>query len=264
MTADHAPFDELAVGWALHALEPEDESFFAAHLAGCARCAATVAETSEVMAAMATDLPQPEPSEGLRHRIRAAVEQTEQVPARAAEPAAPADRPVREAPEPKRTEEQAPRWRRSLPRVLVAAGLAAIVGLGLWTVVLTNDRQDLQTTLAEQNAFMDQLLSDGQTMVAPLSHDGQMVAMVVARDDAVGVVPAALPANDAETSTYVLWGLGEGAPDALGTFNVERSQMKLQTVGSEPTGLDGFTGYGISLEPGHQAPPIPTEIVAQG
>ena len=88
--------------------------------------------------------------------------------------------------------------------------------------------------------------------------------MVVAHDDQMGVVPAALPANDAETSTYVLWGLGEGGPDALGTFDVERSQMKLQTVGSEPTGRDGYTGYGISLEPGHQAPPGPTEIVAQG
>ena len=186
MTADHDPFDELAVGWALHALEPEDESSFAAHLSGCARCAATVAETSEVMAAMATDLPQPEPSEGLRHRIRAAVEHTEQVPPRAAEPDTPAVRPSRDAPEPRRADEQPPRWRRTLPRVLVAAGLAAIVGLGLWTVVLTNDRQDLQTTVAEQSAFMDQLLSDGQTMVAPLSHDGEMVAMVVAHDDQMG------------------------------------------------------------------------------
>ena len=184
MTADHDPFDELAVGWALHALEPEDESFFAAHLSGCARCAATVAETSEVMAAMATDLPQPEPSEGLRHRIRAAVEQTEQVPPRAAEPATPAARPSPRRP-------RAAAHRRSSPRAgggpcpacSVAAGLAAIVGLGLWNVVLTNDRQDLQTTVAEQSAFMDQLLSDGQTMVAPLSHDGEMVAMVVARDD---------------------------------------------------------------------------------
>jgi anti-sigma-K factor RskA len=264
MTADHAHFDELAVGWALHALEPEDESFFAMHLSGCARCAATVAETSEVMAAMATDLPQAEPSEGLRHRIRAAVEQTEQEPAPAVEPVAPAVRPVRHTPEPPRADEQPPRWRRTLPRVLVAAALAAIVGLGLWNVVITRARQDLQATVAEQSAFLDQLLSDGEATVAPLSHDGEMVAMVVARDDQVGVVPAALAANDAETSTYVLWGMGEGPPDALGTFDVERSQMKLQTVGSEPTGPDGYTGYGISLEPGRHAPSSPTEIVAQG
>jgi hypothetical protein len=264
MTADHAHYDELAVGWALRALEPEDESAFAVHLSGCARCAATVAETSEVMAAMATDLPSAEPSEGLRHRIRAAVEQTEQLPDRAAGPAAPAARPVRGAPEPRGTDERPSPWRRTAPRVLVAAGLAAIVGLGVWTVVLNDDRQALQTTVAEQSALMDQLLSDGQTTVAPLSHRGEMVAMVVARDDTVGVVPAALPPNDAETSTYVLWGMGDGLPESLGTFNVERSQLKLQTVGSEPTGLDGFTGYGISLEPGHQAPPTPTEIVAQG
>ena len=54
---EHEAFDELAVGWALHALEPEDEAAFTAHLAGCRQCAQTVAETAEVMAALATDLP---------------------------------------------------------------------------------------------------------------------------------------------------------------------------------------------------------------
>jgi hypothetical protein len=39
MSADHQRYDELAVGWALHALEPEDEAAFARHLSGCARCA---------------------------------------------------------------------------------------------------------------------------------------------------------------------------------------------------------------------------------
>jgi negative regulator of sigma E activity len=264
MTADHGQFDELAVGWALHALEPEDESSFAVHLPGCARCAATVAETSEVMAAMATDLPQPEPSEGLLHRIRAAVEQTEQLPEPAAVPVVPAVRPIRAAPEPRRIVEQRSRWRSALPRTLVAAALAAIVGLGIWDVVLTNDRQDLQSTVAEQSAFMDSLFSDGEATVAPMTHRGDMVAMMVARDGEVGVVPAALSANDAQNSTYVLWGLGEGGPTSLGTFDVARPQLKLQTVGSGQTDLSGFSGYGISLEPGRQAPPSPTEIVAQG
>mgnify|MGYP000215097741 CR=1 FL=1 len=79
-TPDHDMFDELAVGWALHALEPEDEAVFAVHLPGCTRCAATVAETTEVMGAMARDLPVAEPSEQLRTRLRAAVETSEQVP----------------------------------------------------------------------------------------------------------------------------------------------------------------------------------------
>jgi hypothetical protein len=264
MTADHTSFDELAVGWALRALEPEDESLFAAHLSGCARCAATVAETTELMAAMATDLPQPEPSEGLRHRIHAAVEQTEQLPGPAAAPEAPVVRPIRSAPAPRRAVEHRSGWKGALPRTLVAAGLAAIVGLGIWDVVLTNDREDLQTTVAEQSAFMDSLFSDGEATVAPMKHRGDMIAMMVARDGEVGVVPAALEANDAQNSTYVLWGLGVGGPTALATFDVDRPQLKVQTVSSAETDLSGFSGYGISLEPGRQAPPGPTEIVAQG
>ena len=264
MTADHAGFDELAVGWAMHALEPEDESFFLAHLAGCARCAATVAETSEVMAAMASDLPQPEPSEGLRNRIRAAVEETEQVAAPAPVPPARPVRPVAADPEPRRVVEQPSRWRRAIPVGLVAAAVAAIVGLGVWNVVLTSDRQELQSTVAEQSAFMDSLFADGEATVAPMTHRGDMVAMMVARDGEMGIVPAALSANDAQNSTYVLWGLGEGAPTALATFDVERPQLKVQTVGSGQTDLSGYSGFGISLESGRQPPPSPTEIVAQG
>lgn len=50
---DHLVFDELAVGWALHALNQEDEATFAGHLFGCERCARTVTEASSVMKAMA-------------------------------------------------------------------------------------------------------------------------------------------------------------------------------------------------------------------
>ena len=88
----HEAFDELAVGWALHALEPEDEHVFTAHLAGCARCARTVAETTDVMSAMATDLPVAEPSDSLRERLRAAVEETPRE-IRPTPPPAPAARP---------------------------------------------------------------------------------------------------------------------------------------------------------------------------
>ncbi len=95
---DHETFDELAVGWALHALEPEDEAVFGPHLARCPRCARTVAETSEVMAALATDLPPAEPSDRLRDRLRDAVERTEQLPPPAGAGPAPAALPGRAVP----------------------------------------------------------------------------------------------------------------------------------------------------------------------
>ncbi|TFV87602.1 anti-sigma factor [Blastococcus sp. CT_GayMR16] len=264
MNADHARYDELAVGWALHALEPEDESSFTAHLSGCERCARTVAETEEVMGAMATDLPQPEPSEGLRHRIRAAVEQTEQVPEPAAPSVAPVVRPIAIAPEPRREVDHRSRWRRALPAGLVAAGIAAILAMGLWNVVLTSDRQELQATVAEQSAVMNGLLAPGQATIAPLEHDGLSVATVVARGDEVQVLTHGLSVNDADSTSYVLWGMGGQTAQPLGTFDVTSAQMALTTVGSGLTGFDQFATYGISLEPGQEAPSLPTEVVATG
>jgi hypothetical protein len=261
---EHAPFDELAVGWALHALEPEDEALFVAHLADCERCAVTVSETRDVMAAMATDLPQPEPSEGLLDRIRAAVEETEQLPVPAVAPAVATVQPVRVAPGPRSVAEPRSGWRRALPGGLVAAAVAAILGLGLWNVVLTSDREELQATVAEQSAVMNGLLAPGRATIAPLEEDGKAVATVVARGDEVDVITHGLSVNDARSTTYVLWWMRGETAQPLGTFDVTSSQMAMKTVGSGVTGFDQNGTYGISLEPGRKAPSLPTEVVATG
>jgi hypothetical protein len=224
---------------------------------------------------MATDLPQSEPSEGLRNRIRAAVEQTEQLPGPPAGPderveppipVAPVVRPIASSPpEPRPTAEPRSRWRRAVPLGLVAAGVAAIVGLGIWNVVLTSDRNELQATVAEQSQMVNGLLVPGQATIAPLEEsDGRSVATVVARGDEVEVITHGLPVNDAGSTTYVLWGMGGETAQPLGTFDVTGSQMEMQTVGSGLTGFDQFAAYGVSLEPGQEAPSLPTEVVATG
>jgi hypothetical protein len=267
--ADHATFDELAVGWALHALEPEDEAAFALHLPGCARCARTVAETSDVMAAMAADLPAAEPSEELRHRLHAAVAQTEQVhrPAPHGAPAARSAEPVGPA-EGSRTvrlpAQRRPGWRRALPMSLAAAAVAAILGLGVWNVVLAQSQEKLQSTVAAQSSIMNALMAPGQAAIAPLSDKGRSVATVVAHSHSVDVVAHGLSANDAASSTYVLWGMRGNTPVALGTFDVRRSQLELRTVGAGQAGLDQYSTFGISIEPGRKAPPAPTQMVAIG
>jgi hypothetical protein len=254
MNADHARYDELAVGWALHALEPEEEAEFSRHLAGCARCAETVAGTAEVMGAMAVELPPADPSEDLRARLRGAVASTEQV--HRAEPDDPAPPAASPAPPPRR--------RRALSLALVAAAVAAVLGLGVWNVGLRSERADLSATVAEQRDVVDALLTPGRATVATLDGDGGPVATVVAREDRVQVVTYGLAANDSTDTTYVLWGLGNGAPTPLGPFDVEGSQIAVETVGSESTGVDGFAQYGISIEPGREAPSEPTEVVASG
>jgi hypothetical protein len=280
---EHRLFDELAVGWALHALEPEDEAVFAEHLPGCDRCARTVADTTDIMASMAADLPRAEPSDRLRDRLRAAVAETEQIPpddlapqpARPRATGFPGYRPVEPPAEPPaepsaessaESSAASSRLRRRSPLLaLAAAAVAAILGLGVWNVFLADSRNDLEATVAQQERIVDALLTPGDAKVAALSGDhGRALATVVARPDRVDVISYGLAVNDSDAQTYVVWGIADTGPEAIGTFDVERSQMTLQTVGSGSTGLDQFPSYGISLEPGREAPPEPTDVVAMG
>jgi anti-sigma factor RsiW len=282
---DHETFDELAVGWALQSLEPEDESVFARHLPDCARCARTGAETSEVMAAMAADLPPAEPSEQLRARLRDAVARTEQEPLPMLPPEQPEDvpdpaqpRPLAPEPRPQATGNIAaagffgprrgslPAWRQRLPHALVAAGAAVIVGLGVWNVGLSTSKEQADATAAHASQVVSSLMATpGRATMAPVSDkDGHRVATVVARQAQVQVVTWGLSVNNRADSTYVVWGTRQDSPVPLGTFDVVDSAMDLRTVGSDRTGLDGYSGYAISLESGRQAPSKPTDIVANG
>jgi anti-sigma-K factor RskA len=284
-SGDHETFDELAIGWALHALEPEDEAAFARHLPDCARCERTVAETSEVMAAMAADLPLAEPSEQLRSRLRDAVERTEQqplpmlppdqledVPDLAVRP--PATTEVRSGPAPNVAAPGffGPRrgtvrgWRSRAPHALVAAGAAVIVALGVWNVSLSTSKEEAEATAARAQHVVNTLMATpGRATMAPVTdRAGHRVATVVARQGQVQVVTSGLSVNDRARSTYVIWGTRPDAPVALGTFDVVDSAIDVRTVGSDRTGLDGYSGYAISLEPGRRAPSKPTDIVANG
>jgi hypothetical protein len=155
-------------------------------------------------------------------------------------------------------------WRRVLPSALVAAAVAAILALGTWNVVLSSAREEAQATAAEQAELVDALLVPGRATIAPLSADGATVATVVARDGQVQVVSQGLAPNDVQEQTYVVWGTGAGAPASLGTFDVTSPQPALWTVGSGMPGLDAYTGYAVSLEPGRSAPPEPGDVVASG
>ena len=66
------PYRELAVGCALHALEPAEESLVTGHLADCPTCASIAAETEEVGTMLALSVPQTIPSIGLEQRILSA------------------------------------------------------------------------------------------------------------------------------------------------------------------------------------------------
>ncbi|MGY1753558.1 anti-sigma factor [Blastococcus sp. SYSU D01042] len=254
-------FEELAVGWALHALEPEDAELFLPHLDGCARCRQVVDETADVMAGLATAAPSAEPPPGLRERLREEVARTPQddvvgAPAASAPQAQPAAPPAVVVPA------AVPAPRRRWTAVLAAAAVAAVVGLGGWTVVLLGDRDEARDLAAAESAVVEQLLRPGPATVVPVTgDDGRTVATLLTRDDGVQVVSSALEPNDRDAETYVLWGLDRGAPEALGAFDVDGPDLELDTLEAE--GADAFPSYGISIEPGRQAPEAPTDVVAR-
>jgi len=66
------PHRELAVGWALHALEPADESPVTAHMPHCPICTSTATETEEVGATLGLSIPQAIPSAELEQRVLSA------------------------------------------------------------------------------------------------------------------------------------------------------------------------------------------------
>ncbi len=271
-------FEELAVGWALHALEPEDAEVFLPHLERCARCRQVVDETTEVMTDLAAAAPAAEPSPALGERLRAAVERTPQDTASgtAATPAAtPAARPAAVAaggsshrsdpadPSPPSVA-PVPAPRRRWTSALVAASVAAVVALGGWSAVLLDDRNDARQTAAAEAQLIEELLRPGPATVVPVSDDdGRTVATLLARDEEVQVVSQALEANDPDAEVYVLWGLDQGAPEALGTFDVSGTGPELTTL--EVEGADDFPSYGLTVEPGQTAPEAPTtDVVARG
>ena len=232
--APGCPHRELAVGWALHCLEPAEEESFAAHLPLCGDCRRTVGEAEEVGVALALAAPDAAPPVDLAQRVLNATIATPTSAAAAVVPL----RPRRERLE-----------RRRLGRVLTTAAaitlVAVSVGLGARVMQLDSER--------------DQFAGP----ISLLDPDGTPLAVLLAGPEQLTLVPVDLPANRVENQEYVLWGLGSGAPVALDAFDVAADAPIVHTVGSVPH-AEAFTAYAVSLEPGQTPPAAPSDVMAIG
>ena len=74
------PHRELAVGWALHVLQPDEEPPVAAHIPDCPICTKTAAETEEVGATLGLSLQEAIPSAELEHRVLSVIGATREAP----------------------------------------------------------------------------------------------------------------------------------------------------------------------------------------
>jgi anti-sigma-K factor RskA len=251
--ATPCPLGEEAVAFALHALEPDEEAAMRSHIQRCRSCSETVRETEVVAAAVGGAVEQVDPPPRLRTSLLAMAAETPQ-----AEP------PPQSEPHPRFAARRRAKLTRA--RVLVAAAAAAVVigvgGLGAYTAQVQAQRDALAAQAQALAGIVTQLDAPGSTHATLSTDSGQQVAAVLVTAAGRTVVTAGLDPNDTSATTYVVWGLGQGDPRPLASFDVTAPGPGIHEIGA---GDDSpFAAYAVSLEPGRTMPAVPTAVVASG
>lgn len=278
-TPQDCPLTQQAVGWALHALEPDEEMAVLLHLPQCPTCRNAAIEAEQVLAGLGASIPLVEPPAGLRDRLLAYAARTPQHPPVLRPRTSPEDPPPVEPPgrrlrldaedaTPSRARRFAS-WGGGRGRRLVAASLAAVAVLSVGGLVVrtTQLEQQRDAEIAQAQGLSEligQLGEPGSRHALLVdSTTGATVAAVVVHDGQRQVYTVDLPANGSD-NIYVAWGINPGAdPVPVGTFDVAAADQGPRTVGSTAE-AEEFAQYAISIEPGHTAPASPTQVVASG
>lgn len=225
----HAEYEQLAAGYVLGALEPDDEHRFQRHLEGCAVCEASVRELEEVAGALAYAAPPVEPPAALRASIRQEIGAT----ARSSRRARPFKLRTNQAlPRTNwaqsrtnrvqsRTNRALSRTSRALPRasralltgLAVAACILALFALGFWNMSLRNENMLYRQRVA---AFEEasRLLQDPTTQTVRLTGPGtergaRVTVFASSRQDRGALIVEGLGAPSAGR-VYELWGIPNG------------------------------------------------------
>ena len=256
MTPDHDKWEALAVGHVLAALEPEDEDLFATHLRGCDACARTVAEMTSVASHLAYAAEPADPPPALKASILDAVARSDRpgvLPALAT-PSTGGAVPIRSR------RVAAARWTRVLS---MAAGVALVVGLGVWNVNLRQNAQLSDQAIARMSR-VQQLAADPTTVRVGLTSGRGAKGTALVRGTELAVLLDGLPEN-APNSVYVLWYQDEGGTfRSFDTFDVREDGHVNVVETSLALPIERVKMLAISREPGRVAPAVPTVVVMSG
>ena len=271
---------DLAPGFALGALEPEQERAVRDHLATCPEAHEEIATYAEVVPVLAESVKQVEPPAALRERIMAAaaadlaVEAAApavSVPAAAATAvaatAAPAAMPASSAPPIAIGAARAERTARR-PILTWVAGLAAvlaIVALGAWNISLRSDLAASQAYQAHVDAVLTEAAQPGSTSVVLTSPDDPTRGglAVVGKAGTMSVVARGLAPTTGD-SVYEAWVIApKHAPAPIGSFTVGADGTGYMNGGPIPT-ISGPMTIALTHEPapGATTPTLP--IITSG
>ena len=197
----HSEYEELAAGYVLGALEPDDEHVFQQHMGGCPVCEANVRELEAVVGELAYAAPPVDPPDtvwaGIRREIR-----PEAAPRRAAIPAAPGA--------PSGT---GGRRRRLLQALAAVAAVVLVVALSLWNLNL----RDQNVVYRDRVAALEratQLANDPTAALVKLDDQpgttgAQATVIASSRQDRGVLLVQNLPPLQ-RNRVYELWGVPGG------------------------------------------------------
>ena len=250
----HSEYEELAAGYVLGALEPDDEHLFQQHLGGCSLCEANVRELEAVVGELAYAVPPVEPPDtlwaGIRREIRPEAARRTMLPA----PAAGAEgRPGTGA---------GGRGLRLLPGLAAAAAIVVVVVLSLWNLNLRDENTVYRERVAALERATALAIDPNASLVAlddaPGPEGAQATVIASSREDRGVLIVENLPPLQRDR-VYELWGVPQGdiakAEKAL-VFQPLRRQG-VQTLEFEVPIQPG-TVFAITEEPGPDGSEKPT------
>ena len=243
----HSEYEELAAGYVLRALEPDDEHTFQEHLGGCPVCEANVRELEAVAGELAYAAPPVEPPDSLWAGIRRQVR-----PEAARRPAIPAV-PAAAAGGPRL---------RLLPALATAAAVLLLVVLSLWNLNLRDQNAAYRARVAalEQAA---QLANDPTASLVALEGDagaaGARATVICATRQDKGVLLVQDLPPIQRNRVYELWRLPGGDAD-----KAEKTLVFVPLRRQGPQALkfkmpiQPGTAFAITEEPGADGSDKPT------
>jgi hypothetical protein len=242
----HERYEQLAAGYALAALEPEDEHAFLDHLPGCAACRRAVAEHAETLAQLAYAVvegpPPPAVLEGIREQV-ALSGRAETFPAPASLDAA-------------RSRWRDKTMRRTTAFVGAAAAAVLVFALVLVNQGLSSNEREARQVAARLNATVSSLLVDGARKIDLTGPSGGKGAVVVS-GQRVSIVTSGVPVNDTTDSVYVLWSKSRlGQVRAVGTFDIRSEKLSVVNDLRLSQDPDTVAAFLVTKEPGRIAPAV--------
>ncbi len=224
-----AELHELSAGYALDALEPEERDAFERHLAGCPECQEELASFWEVAGALAVATESRAPSPELRDRI------------------------IADAQAEKQTVVSLDARRRISPvlAAVTTVAAAAAIGLGIYSISLSNDLDSTRSALTAQENAAALLADPNATSVALQSGTGRLV--VDGEGEAVLVLND-LPAAPAG-KTYQAWIVDGQVPVSAGTFASTDDQAVVPIPQAVPDGA--VVAVTIEESGGASSPSLP-------